>query len=307
MVDWATKSNLALLHNPKDDLSFFPGRCNIGTNPDLAFISNGQLANGVDRRILEKFHKSQHRSSLIKSSKTVVSLPSEPYKRYNFQKGKWKKYMRITNRLARDLHLWTLPVLMRPTNTSATLLSTQRKNQFHTVIGKTTDYAGMRSVRSLNTVASALLARLDKRRRKRLSKTFNAIDFRQFSPLAWNAINNLTGRTIQSYCLCPISASSIASQLVKNGTYKTNDREFTRLVFKEVSELCRISTPAGKCISGDFSPKEFARSHQLLQPGKALGPDSICSELIIHAGAALKSWLNNFLSSCMCQLKLPKI
>ena len=75
----------------------------------------------------------------------------------------------------------------------------------------------------------------------------------------------------------------------------------------EVSELWRIPTPADKCISGDFSPGEFARSLQMLKPGKAPGPDFICPQLIIHAGAALKSWINNFLSSCMHQLKLPKI
>ena len=40
--------------------------------------------------------------------------------------------------------------------------------------------------------------------------------------------------------------------------------------------------------------------------GKALGPDSLCPELILHAGSALKSWLNKFLSFCMCQLKLGK-
>ena len=74
-----------------------------------------------------------------------------------------------------------------------------------------------------------------------------------------------------------------------------------------MSELWRIPTPAEKCISGDFSADKFARSHQMLKPGKAPGPNSICPELIIHAGAALKSWLNNFVSSYMHQLKLPKI
>ena len=158
-----------------------------------------------------------------------------------------------------------------------------------------------------NTSASALLAKLDKRRKKRWSETVNAIDFTHSSRLAWNAINTLTGRTRQSYRPCPISANSIASQLVTNGTYKTNDREFTRLVLKEMSELWRIPTPADKCISGDFSPEEFARSLQMLKPVKAPGLDSIRPELIIHAGAALKSWKNNFLSSCMHQLKIPKI
>ena len=110
------------------------------------------------------------------------------------------------------------------------------------------------------------------------------------SRLAWNAINNRIGRTRLSHRPCPISASSISSQLVKNGTYKTNDCEFTRLVLTEVSELWRMPTPADKCVSVDFSPEEFARSLQMLKPGKAPGPDYICSELIIHAGAALKSW-----------------
>ena len=60
----------------------------------------------------------------------------------------------------------------------------------------------------------------------------------------------------------------------------TNDREFTKIVLKEVSELWRIPTSADKCISGDFSAEEFARSLQMLKPGKAPGPDSICPELI---------------------------
>ena len=158
-----------------------------------------------------------------------------------------------------------------------------------------------------NTAASTLLARLDKKRRKRWSEAVNAIDSTHSSRLAWNAINNLTGRTRQSYRPCPISAYSIASQLVKNETYKTTDRGFTRLVLKEVSELWRIPTPADKCIFDDFSPEEFARSLQMLKPSKAPDPDSICPELIIHAGAALKSWLKSFLSSCMHHLKLPKI
>ena len=39
----------------------------------------------------------------------------------------------------------------------------------------------------------------------------------------------------------------------------------------------------------------------------AFGPDSIFPELIFHAEAALKSWLGDFLSSCLHGLKIPKI
>ena len=60
-------------------------------------------------------------------------------------------------------------------------------------------------------------------------------------------------------------------------------------------------------LSVAFSPREFAAAFQHLKPGKAPGSDSICAELIIHAEAALKSWLRGFFSSCLRQLRIPKV
>ena len=60
-------------------------------------------------------------------------------------------------------------------------------------------------------------------------------------------------------------------------------------------------------ISDNFSQRKFAAALQHLKPGKAPGFDSVCSELILHAGAALNSWLPDFLSSCLRRLKIPKI
>ena len=74
-----------------------------------------------------------------------------------------------------------------------------------------------------------------------------------------------------------------------------------------MSDLWRVTTPDAVNISDNFSQGEFAAALQHSKPGKAPGPDSICSELIIHAGAALKSWLRDFLSSCLCRLKILKI
>ena len=120
-------------------------------------------------------------------------------------------------------------------------------------------------------------------------------------------MNNLSGRSQHSPHHCPISANAIASQLVRNGKYKVVDHRLSQLVFQEVSDFWRVTTPDTVNISDNFSQREFAAALQHLKPGKALGPDSICSELILHAGAALKSWLHDFLSSCLCQLKIPKI
>ena len=123
----------------------------------------------------------------------------------------------------------------------------------------------------------------------------------------WSILNNLTGRSRHSPRHCPVSADAIASQLVRNGKYEAVDRKSSRLVFQKVSDLWRATTPDAVNISDNFSQREFAAALQHLKPGKAPGPDSICPELILHAGAALKSWLCDFLSSCLCRLKISKI
>ena len=155
--------------------------------------------------------------------------------------------------------------------------------------------------------ATALLAKLDRKQRDRWSEAVWSIDFSHSSRKAWSILNNLTGRSRHSPRHHPISADAIASQLFRNGKYEVVDRKSSRLVSQEVSDLWRATTPDAVNISDIFSQREFAAALQHLKPGKALGPDSICSELILHAGAALKSWLCDFLSSCLCQLKIPKI
>ena len=74
-----------------------------------------------------------------------------------------------------------------------------------------------------------------------------------------------------------------------------------------MSDLWRATTPDAVNISDSFLQREFTAALQHLKPGKTPGPDSICSELILHAGAALKSWLRDFLTSCLRRLKIPKI
>ena len=95
--------------------------------------------------------------------------------------------------------------------------------------------------------------------------------------------------------------------MVRNGKYEAVDCKSSRLVSHEVSDLWRATTPDAVNISDNFSQREFAAALQHLKPGKAPGPDSICSELILYAGAALKSWLRDYLSSCLRRLKIFKI
>ena len=73
-----------------------------------------------------------------------------------------------------------------------------------------------------------------------------------------------------------------------------------------MSDLWRAIKP-DIYISDNFSQRECTAALQHLKPGKAPGPDSIFPELILHAGFALKSWLRDFLSSCLRRLKIPNI
>ena len=60
-------------------------------------------------------------------------------------------------------------------------------------------------------------------------------------------------------------------------------------------------------VSCPFRPEGVAAALRCLKPGKSPGRDSTFPEFIIHAGLALKSWFSNFLTSCMCKLKIPNI
>ena len=77
---------------------------------------------------------------------------------------------------------------------------------------------------------------------------------------------------------------------------------------QELPDFWRVTPPIAVNISGGFSPREITAALHHLKPGKSPGPDSICLELVvIHAGVGLKSWLHGFLSSCLHELKIPKV
>jgi len=113
-------------------------------------------------------------------------------------------------------------------------------------------------------------------------------------PLIWCGNRFPTG-------LCPVSANSIASQLMKDGAHKTGRHESSRFVNKELSDLWKFRSPEGNCISVPFLPEELAAALRRLQTGKSPGLDSIFPEFIQHAGSALKSWFCDFLPSCLRQ------
>ena len=103
LAGWASINCLALLYNVKDAASFYSCRWNTGTNPDLAFASVGPNSRLPDRRVLEQFPRSQHRTSLITPPRFAMAVPSMPVKRWNFCKVKWSHYIALTNKFSKTL------------------------------------------------------------------------------------------------------------------------------------------------------------------------------------------------------------
>ena len=319
LVAWASLNGLVPLHDRKDVATFHSRRWNTGTNPDLAFVSVGPDSLFPDRRILEKFPRSQHRFSLIVPPRLTLSVPSMPVKRWNFCKAKWSHYNALTNQLAKSLLPPDTSDVDRAYQDFCNAIGTAAKKYIPR--GRRNDHIPCWDAECENLyqmflqspegsdssrTASALLSRLDRKRRDRWSETVQTIDFSHSSRKAWSILNNLTGRSRRSPRHCAVSANAIASVLVNNGKYEDIDRKSSRLVFQEVSDLRKASSTSAVNVCGSFTPSEFAAALKNLKPGKAPGPHSICPELLLHAGAALKSWLCGFLSSCCTTSKLQK-
>ena len=143
LAGWESINCHALLYNAKDAVSFYSGRWNTGTNTDLAFASVGPNSRLPDRRVLEKFPRSQHRPSLITPPRFAMAVPSMPVKRWNFRKAKWSHYIALTNKFATAL---LPPKSLDVDAACVTPLRKQPKRLFHAVIEITIFRVGMQNV-----------------------------------------------------------------------------------------------------------------------------------------------------------------
>ena len=278
LAGWASINCLTLLNDTKEAASFYSGRWNTGNNPDLAFASVGPNSRLPDRRVLEKFPRSQHRPSLTTPPRFALSVPSMPVKRWNFHKANWSHYIALTNKFAKTL----LP--------PDSLDVDAAYQDFCNIIKKAAKKTIPRGYRNnyipcwdakceslhktflqspqgydSSLAATALLAKLDGKRRSMAEAVWN-IDFSHSTRKAWSILKNLTGRSRHSPRHCPVSADAIASQLVRNGRYEAVDRKSSRLVAQEVPDLLRATTSDSINISDTFSQKAFTYALQHLKP-----------------------------------------
>ena len=157
LAGWASINCLAFLYNAKDAACFYSGCWNTGTNPNLAFASIGPNSRLLDRRVLDKFPRSQHRSLLITPPRFAMAVPSMPVKRWNFRKAKWSHYIALTNKFAKTLLLPdSLDVDAAYQDFCNTIKKAPRRLS-HTGIEITIFHVGMRSVNLFIGLSYSLL------------------------------------------------------------------------------------------------------------------------------------------------------
>ena len=217
---------------------------------DLAFAHRPTVNTDIPtRRVLDKFRRSQHRPSLISSPRLTAPIACNPVKRWNFRKANWETFKQMT-----DVTTSQLPqpdtadteefhkAFCRIIINSAKLSIPREYNKNYIPCWDDEceqlykEHNDSENTESAST-ATSLFNALDEKRRRRLNETVSSIDFTHSSRKAWQTLNSLTGRSTLKTGKCPVTANSIAAQLVQNGRFPNHDREFTRQVSKEYTSL----------------------------------------------------------------------
>ena len=137
--------------------------------------------------------------------------------------------------------------------------------------------------------ATEFMTRLNTKRRERWTETVESINFTHSSRRVRQTINKLTGQIIKPKP-CPITADSIAVQLISNGRFLNANKEFIRKTIGEVNDLCRtLSVDIN--LSGEFTKDEMKLAIKHLKPNKAAGINNIHPEFILHQGSKVTEWL----------------
>ena len=152
--------------------------------------------------------------------------------------------------------------------------------------------------------ATDLMECLDIKCRQRWEDTVQGIDFTHSSRVAWKTFNRLTGRSSHPKS-CPVTANSIAHQLLANGNIKEADKKHDLSVKQESSKLWSAPGVDG-LLSAPFPSKSSPR---LLTKSKVVkhSPDNIPPEFLKHYGPKCLAWFKKFYSASLSHQSILKI
>ena len=234
LENWASAASVQLLFDPKQPGSFHSSRWKT-TNPDLAFTNtDGPLP---ERIILEPFPKFQHRPSLIISANPLKLVQSKPVKRWNFRKANWAKFTHLVQNKINQLPKPTSDDLNTLYKSFCNILfKTGRKTiprRYRRQYIPSWDeeckqcydaFLASTNSEEASAAATTLMNCLDTKRRQRWEETVRGTDFTHSSRVAWKTFNRLTGRSSHPK-RCPVTANSIAHQLMDNVKCKVSNKK----------------------------------------------------------------------------------
>jgi len=178
----------------------------------------------------------------------------------------------------------------------------------HVALGRTIFHAGTKSARPSTFLQPLRPYYLGYNRRSMsdgrkllIPSTSRTLAARRGAP-STNILASLDGPLA---CAPPRETHRLAT-LEERGTQDRGPRGHQARQQRAVRPM-EYSNTWGYSISEPFRPEELAPALRRLKPVKLPGLDSISPEFILHTGSALKSCFRDFLTSCMRQLKIPKI
>ena len=208
LVGWANANNLVLLHNPKDAASFHSGRWNTSTNQDLAFVSIDSDSRLPDRHLRKipkvstsilAYYSTQVCSSCTKQACKAMELPQghvEPL--YYSHKQTCQDFAATPNSSDIDQ---AYQCFCNATSTAAKkcIPRGRRNNRIPCWDAECENlYQTFWQYPEVHESSRAATALLDRKRKNRWSEAVRNIEFSLSSRVAWNTLNNLTGRSRRS-------------------------------------------------------------------------------------------------------------
>jgi len=306
---WAISNNIGLLYNPKEAASFFSHRWHDGTNPPgLREFRPGQPTAGqtCSRKVPEvttsafPHNATEAQGSYPQWTGEALEI-SQGWLEAPLPSHRWIRWGITTSRHIK--HWQGIPGFLLGLLSAAKqcIPRGRRKNyvpcwdeecetlyRFLTraPVGTDSDRA-----------ASSLLSRLGQKKQERWEEAVNSIDFSHSSRRVWRSINKLTGRSGRSFRQYTWQIPSPRNSW-RTGHTRTGIVSPPGWPTRSCSTYGRLQH-----LRATVSTAALRR----LKPGKFPALDSIFPEFMLHTWSALKSWFCDFVSSCMRQLKIPKI
>lgn len=311
VADWMIREDFILLYNSTDPGTFCSARWNRSFTPDLCFVSKDENGNTLPatRKILRGFPNSQHRPVIIEIGLKLPLIRADGKNRWNFNKANWETYSAIVDRT-----ILRIPRLPSCYNrfvgliTSAAKKSIPRGRRETFIPGWSENsrdlFQEFQETGSIDT-GKQLLQKLDENRNKEWETKMNSVDFAKSSKKAWNLINRLSGKSVTTKKVYPVSPNQIAAQLIKSSKGAVSSAQ-KRKVNQEFKSNFRKSQFSSQ-FSAPFTCEEVCEAIKQIECRKAPGKDKVFPEFIKHLGPNAIKWLSELFTNVYVNGTLPRL